>query len=193
MNKIVAVLFAAFALISFDSFSQEDSTVTEINWMTFEEALAASEEEPKMWFIDMYTDWCGWCKRMDASTFKDPLIVQAINDNYYPVKFDAERKDDVIVGDSVYSFDATIGRRGCHQLAVQLLSGKMSYPSYVFLNAKKEVLTVVPGYKVSRDMLPILVFLVQYDPVTNPTDYQTFMKTYESPYDMVGETGEEQK
>lgn len=149
--------------------------------MTFEEALEASEEEPKMWFIDMYTDWCGWCKRMDASTFKDPLIVDYINANYYAVKFDAEQKEDIVVGDSTYSFVAN-GRRGYHELAAQLMNGKMSYPTYVFLNDKREILTTVPGYKENKDLLPILEFCSDYDAITNPTSYADFMKAYKSPY-----------
>ena len=48
-----------------------------INWMSFEEAIARSKEDPKHIFVDVYTDWCGWCKKMDASTFVDPVIVRS--------------------------------------------------------------------------------------------------------------------
>lgn len=158
--------------------------------MTFEEAMEASENEPKKWFIDMYTDWCGWCKRMDATTFQDELIVEAINENYYAVKFDAERKDDITVGDSTYSFVAN-GRRGYHQLAAQMMNGRLSYPTYVFLNEERQVVTSVPGYKANTDMLPILEFMAQYDPVTNSTDFKTYMLSYESPYATTEEEDEE--
>ncbi len=191
MKNLTVFVFAFFTLVSLNSISQEDSTAAEINWMTFEEALEASEVEPKMWFIDMYTDWCGWCKRMDATTFKDPYIIEAINKDYYAVKFDAEQKEDVLVGDSTYSFDASLGRRGCHELAVQLMNGRMSYPTYVFLNTSKQVITAVPGFKVSKDMLPIIAYITQYDPVSNPTDYEAFLLNYESPYDVVEESEEE--
>lgn len=150
--------------------------------MTFEEALEASEKEPKKWLIDMYTDWCGWCKRMDATTFKDSLIVEEINANYYAVKFDAEQKEDIVIGDSTYSFDTSLGRRGCHQLAAQLMQGRLSYPTYVFLNPDKQVLTAVPGYKAREDFLPIVQYIAEYNATNNPIDYKTYMLGYESPY-----------
>lgn len=181
MKKFALICFVLTVLFTNSSLAQESAEEDGIHWMTFEEALEASEKEPKMWFIDMYTDWCGWCKRMDATTFKDSLITEEINANYYAVKFDAEQREDVLVGDSTYSFDPTIGRNGCHELAVQLLSGRMSYPSYVFLNANKQVLTVVPGYKVNTEMLPILQYCAEYD-ATNPVNYQSYMEEYESPY-----------
>jgi len=181
MIKKISLLAVIYLLFTTDSLAQDNTSGHEINWITFEEALEASEREPKKWFIDMYTDWCGWCKRMDVTTFKDSLIVDFINDNYYAVKFDAEQKEDIVIGDSTYSFVAS-GRRGYHELAAQLMGGKLSYPTYVFLNDSRQILTTVPGYRTREDMLPILEFCAGYDPQNNPTDYQTFMQNYESPY-----------
>jgi thioredoxin-related protein len=75
------------------------------------------------------------------------------------------------------------GRRGYHELAAQLMGGKMSYPTFVFLTKERQVLTSVPGYKDQKQMLPMLEFCNNYDPIENPTDYQTFMKGYKSPYE----------
>ena len=50
---------------------------------------------PKKVFIDLYTSWCGWCKRMDATTFKQRAIVEYMNQKYYAVKFDAETRDTI--------------------------------------------------------------------------------------------------
>lgn len=191
MKNSITYVFAFFVLFSMNAFSQAENTEDGINWMSFEEAMEASESEPKMWFIDMYTDWCGWCKRMDATTFQDEHIIESINENYYAVKFDAERKDDIVVGDSTYSFIPN-GRRGYHALAAQMMNGRLSYPTYVFLNEKREVVTTVPGYKVQTEMLPILEFMAQYDPVSNPTDFQTYMQSFVSPYEEAEESENEE-
>ncbi len=45
-----------------------------IRWISFEEAMKLNKKKPKMVFVDIYTDWCGWCKKMDAETFADPAI-----------------------------------------------------------------------------------------------------------------------
>ena len=88
--RFIIVLLIAF--ISINGFSQAKLG---INWMTLPEVEAAMKVEKKKVFIDLYTDWCGWCKRMDASTFIDPTVVNYMNRNYYCVKFNAERRDTV--------------------------------------------------------------------------------------------------
>lgn len=126
-----------------------------IKWMGFEEAVAASKKKPKKIFIDVYTDWCGWCKRMDATTFKDPEVVKYMNENYYAVKFDAEGRDNIIFKEQVFRYAADKKK---HELAIALLQGKMSFPSTVYLDEKQDVITVVPGYLKSDRMTRVLTF-----------------------------------
>ena len=133
---------------------------TNVNWMTFEEAVEASKtakaegKTPKKIFIDIYTDWCGWCKKMDKNTFQHPKIATYLNEHFYPVKFNAEQKADVEYAGKPFKF-IDKGRRGYHQLAAGLLKGKMSYPSVIFMNEDLELIQKVSGYQdVSRfDMI----------------------------------------
>jgi len=67
-----------------------------IEWMSLEQAIKKSGKQPKKIFMDMYTDWCGWCKKMDQTTFSDPVIAAYMNKHYYAVKFDAEGQDSVV-------------------------------------------------------------------------------------------------
>ena len=69
--------------------AQIAETTEGINWMTWDEANAANKVTPKKIFIDIYTDWCGWCKKMDKSTFQDASVIEALNKDFYAVKFDA--------------------------------------------------------------------------------------------------------
>ena len=130
-----------------------------IKWMTFEEAVKLNETAPKKIFIDVFTDWCGWCKRMDQTTFLDKDVVAYMNENYYAVKFDAETSDTIVFGGYTFINEGGVnGRRGTHQLAAALLQGRMSYPSYVFMNEKNQLLTVAPGYMEAKDFLPVLMY-----------------------------------
>jgi thiol:disulfide interchange protein len=57
--------FFLFLMLIF-TFSKSPSEVdinTEINWISFEEAVAKTSQNPKMILVDLYTDWCGWCKK----------------------------------------------------------------------------------------------------------------------------------
>jgi thioredoxin-related protein len=128
--------------------------------MTIEEAYALSmtAKDPKPIFIDVYTDWCGWCKRMDKETFQDAKVAAYMNETFYNVKFDAEHKESINIMDHEFKFVGE-GRRGYNELAAALLNGKMSYPTVVFMNAKFEMITPVPGYQAAGDFNRIAHFI----------------------------------
>ncbi|MDX1446544.1 thioredoxin family protein [Lishizhenia sp.] len=104
-----------------------------IFWYEMEEGISLAKDQNKMIFVDVYTDWCGWCKKMDASTFKDKSVIKALNQDYIAVKFDGEERDSINFFGTAYKF-VDNGRRGYHELAAVLLDGRLSYPSFVVLN-----------------------------------------------------------
>lgn len=149
------ILLALALLFTLGSYAQENKD--KINWMTIEEAEAASKEEPRKLIIDVYTDWCGWCKRMDKTTFSNPVIVDYINENYYAVKLDAEQKDSITFRDYTFKF-VEQGRRGYHELAAALLNGKMSYPSIVYMDEELNMIQAIPGYQDAKSLEKIVKF-----------------------------------
>ncbi len=126
--------------------------VDDIQWMTWDQAVAANKTAPKHLIIDVYTDWCGWCKRMDATTFKDPRVVKYIADNFYAVKFDAEQTTDITYDGTTFSYQKA-GNRGVHALAASLLDNRLSYPSVVYFNDKMERVMISAGFKDADAML----------------------------------------
>ena len=100
MHKLLLSLF--LSSVSILSLAQKHKGP--INWLSLEEASSLYMQNPKPMFIDVYTDWCGWCKKMDASTFQDRDIAQYLNANFYPVKLDAETSDSVkFMGKTYYN------------------------------------------------------------------------------------------
>ncbi len=160
MKNILLFSVLSLGLVSLLAFTTPEQEPREesINWMTWEEAIAAAEQNPKKIFIDMYTDWCGWCKRMDATTFKDQEVISYMNQHFYAVKFDAEQKEDVVYDGHVFKF-VDSGRRGYHELAASLLDGRLGYPSFVFMDEQQRRITVSPGYKDSNRLLLELKFI----------------------------------
>lgn len=142
--------------------SQEDQvSSTDIQWMDWTEAVeSARSKKKKKIFVDMYTDWCGWCKRMDRSTFAEPEVVQYMNKHFYPVKFDAEQKEEINYNGKNFKF-VSAGRRGYHELAGTLLNGRLSYPSFVFLDENEDRIMISPGYKRKDEFLKELQFIVE--------------------------------
>jgi thioredoxin-related protein len=175
MKKILFSGLLLAGVFAFFSFKAPESPKVEeaIQWMSWEEAIEASNQNPKKIFIDMYTDWCGWCKRMDATTFKDPEIVKYMNEHFYAVKFDAEQKEEVIYDGHTFKF-VDSGRRGYHQLAASLLDGRLGYPSFVYMDEEQRRITISPGFKDADRMLTELKFIGgdHY----KSTDFQSYVK-----------------
>ena len=127
----------------------------EIQWLSFEEAVELNKKEPRKILVDIYTHWCGWCKRMDKDTYENPEVIEYINSHFYPVKLNAEMRDTVQFN-GVTFVNSGQGRKPAHQLAISLLNGKMSYPNTVFLDENFQLLTRAPGYLSPQRLMPIL-------------------------------------
>ncbi|HEX8038549.1 MAG TPA: DUF255 domain-containing protein [Chryseosolibacter sp.] len=129
-----------------------------VKWMTFEEAVQRSKTEKRKIFIDVYTDWCGWCKVMDKNTFHDPQVAKLLNEKFYPVKFNAEQREDVVFNGTTFKF-IEYGGRGTHQLAAALLNNKLSYPTVVFLDEDFKMIGPLPGYREAPEFHKIAQFI----------------------------------
>ncbi len=172
MKNIFLLLFSVSITISATAQSAK------INWMSWDEAVAANKKEPRLIFVDTYTDWCGWCKRMDQTTFAHPMIVDYMNKYYYAVKLDAEMQDTINFNGYQFVNTNPGGKRSTHMLAASLLDQKMSYPSFVFLNQKFERLQIVPGYQQAPQFEKYIRFFNEAVPKGIPQDQ--FLATFQS-------------
>ncbi|WP_461148806.1 thioredoxin family protein [Spirosoma pulveris] len=166
MNRLL-LFFAAFVLLTISAFRTnlpiEPARVTplaeakHINWLTIQEAYVLTQKKPKKFVVDVYTDWCGWCKVMDRETFSKPAIVDYVNENYYAVRFNAEQTADVTLGKQTFKYISG-GSRGVHELAAALLKNQMSYPTTVFLDEKFNLIQPIPGYLEPRTFHQIITY-----------------------------------
>lgn len=158
MNTTLKTLIFPVLLLSvYPLFSQADEAKT-ISWMAWTDAVALNRENPKKIFIDVYTEWCGWCKKMDKTTFVDPKVVAFMNDNFYAVKFDAESQIPFTYDDHEFKY-MQMGSRGIHEFAYALLGRRQSYPSYVYMNSDESRIAISPGFKDAEAMLRELQFI----------------------------------
>lgn len=135
-------------------------TSVSIQWLTFEEAMARSETEPRKFFISVYTDWCSWCKHMESTTYNEPSIADYVNENYYPVRLDAEEKASIEFKDKVYDF-VKDGKRGHHELAVEMMRGRWSFPTMVFLDEEQKMIQPVNGFKAPEEFEAIITYFAK--------------------------------
>ena len=121
----------------------------EIKWLSLEEASKASKANPeKPILFNIYTTWCGYCKKLDRETFVDTEVIKYVNTNYIPVKFNAETKEMVKFLDINYSY---ISAARANYLAFVLTGGRLSYPATVVLDNKGNTEKVILGYRSPSD------------------------------------------
>ncbi len=171
MKKIIV----AFIVLTISSFGRLNAQ--KINWMSWEDMIQKQKVEKRKVIIDLYTDWCGWCKRMDKTTFRNPVIVDYINKKYYAVKFNAEQREDVNFDGHIFKF-VKQGRRGYHEFAAALTQNNLSYPTYVFLTDDNQILQILAGYQQAKEFDYILNFFG--DDIYKTTKWGQFEKEYKS-------------
>ena len=151
----IVILLFCFDAIPNLSFGQTENK-TQINWLSMEQPIEANKVTKKKLFFDVYTDWCGWCKRMDATTFQNSEIIRYLNENYYAVKFDAESTEEITVNGKTYGTSEPGKPRQPHQFAVEMLRGRMSYPSFAVYDETLKNIGIIPGFQTSKDLEVIL-------------------------------------
>jgi thioredoxin-related protein len=181
--KILLILLVSFGLFGVYSQNEENGLV---KWLTFKEAQDKNNSTPKPFLVDIYTDWCGWCKVMMKTTYSNPGLAAYINQNFYPVKFNAETKDTIEFNGKIYK-PLSPEPRTPHELALFFLGNNLSYPSTVFMTNQFEYRLLSQGYLKENDLEPFLVFFTENAwrnvPFEEFKNY--FQKTfYDSPYQL---------
>ena len=113
---------------------------------------------------------------MKKTTFNHPEIAVFINNNFYPVRFNAESDQRITFEGKTFVKQGNRSRSP-HQLAVALLQGKMSYPSIAYLDENNKLVTTVPGYFGPKDFEPILKYFGKG--IYKEKSYKNFHKDFE--------------
>jgi len=151
------LLFLTFSLMLCTQMSAQ--VEESVQWISFEDLEDSLDARPKKVFIDFYTDWCVYCRKMDKAVFTKPEVIKLLNEEYYAVRFDAESDSAFVFGGRTFANDQ-IGksRNPLHQIA-QLLAqrdGQFSAPTLVVLDTEFKVTARYFQYMDSRKLLKAL-------------------------------------
>jgi len=118
-----AVLVVGWVFYTFIVMNTE--TETKVNWLyDYDQALSRAKDENKPILMDFYTDWCGWCKKLDAETYGDETVAAFLNESFICLKVNAEEHADLAKEYEV-----------------------LGYPTIVFLSPDGEEIGRIVGYE----------------------------------------------
>jgi len=127
VGRLALVLAVGTALLGCSRAGGGHATASGTSAVAWEKDLAVALDragaEGKVVMVDFYTDWCGWCRKLDETTYSDPAVQSTLK-RVVTVKLDAERG----------------GRRDAERYGVG------GFPTVVFLNARGAEVARIPGY-----------------------------------------------
>ena len=119
-----------------------------INWLSINDANAKFKSDPKPILIDLYTDWCYWCKVMDSRTYQNEKVIAYINEHFYPVKLNAESRDTILWNKQFYTYKPEYK---INLFSLFATGGKLQFPSTIFLTEPSHPLSIA-GYLRTGDI-----------------------------------------
>jgi len=136
MKRIICLSVALCYIIWPNPFLFAGTSTESINWLSFDQAQKNGQDLSKKFLLYFYTDWCGYCRKLEKETFADASVAAYINSHFIPVRINSERLPKVA---------ARYGVGGV--------------PDLRFLTPKGENIARWPGYIEAGKLLPLLEYI----------------------------------
>ena len=158
MNRLLRTVFLAGIFVSVTLLGSAGEK-EHLKWMSFDEGIAHAKKNNKKVIIDVYTDWCGWCKRMDKDTYDNKDVATYLEKNYVVIKLNAESSKKLKFQDKDYTEQELSGAFGV-----------TGFPTTIFLSSNGDPITLVPGYSDAKRFGHIISFIAEEHYLTTKFD-----------------------
>lgn len=168
-------LILVFFLFGLSSAKVTPTGHDKLDWMNMNELSVKMKSENKPVLIDLYTNWCYWCKVMDKKTYSNSKVISYINDHFYPVKFNAESKEMVQWKDKQYNYNDSYK---INDFALYVTAGQPGFPTTVIFPDEKSDPVAISGFLEPKEIEPILKYFGEGAYKTE--NYNVFKSTFKA-------------
>jgi thioredoxin-related protein len=147
-SHLRASLLPALLLLGLAVTPRAAAAAEEIQWLSWDAGLEQAETSGRPILVDVYTDWCGWCKRMDREVYARADVRDALSRRFVPIKLNAESKA-----------TATYQSQKLTERGIAAKFKVSGYPTTVFLASNGKHLVNAPGYLAPDRFLQVLSYV----------------------------------
>lgn len=144
MRRLIALVLLVSAVV----LASPRAAGAEVAWRSWDAGLAAAQSSRRPVLVDVYTDWCGWCKRMDADVYSRADVSGYLAAHFVTVRLNAESDTAIL-----YKGQRLTGRSAAAEFNVS------GFPTTIFLTSKGDHLVNVPGYITADRFLLLLRYI----------------------------------
>jgi len=173
MKKVVVLLFVSWLTLC--SAKVNVSAKEKIHWISIDEVNLQIKNESKPVLIDLFTNWCYWCKVMDKKTYNNSKVISYINDHFYAVKVNGESKEPIVWNNKNYSYNS---ENKLNDFTGYITQDQPGFPTTVIFSTPDVAPASVPGFMSAREIEPILKYFGEGNYKTQT--YNQFIKDFKS-------------
>jgi len=144
-----------------------------VKWMNLAEASANFKKEKRPVLIDLYTDWCGWCKVMDKKTYSNQKVAEYLQDKFYAVKVNAETREKILWNEKSYNYNSAYR---ANEFAVYITKGRLEFPTTIIIPADGTEPQAIAGYLETKDFELIAKYFGEGG--YNKIPFEDYQKTF---------------
>ena len=148
LGSVVVAIIGVGALINWELATSDGGGNGKVTWVAFNEGMAKAQSENKKVLLDVYTDWCTWCKKMDSDVYTDAKVAEILSEKFVAIKLNAEANSSIQYDNTSYTnadFSQALGVTG--------------YPATVFFGPDTKPITLLPGYVDAERFATILRYI----------------------------------
>lgn len=161
ISVILAIVIGSYFAINANG--SEINSGNDEKGKSFEEILKLAQKDKKKVVVNVYADWCSWCKKMERETFPNQDVQKELKRNFYFYRMNGESND-------IVEYD---GRKWTKAQLTKAF-GIRGFPATIFLNYNSQPITVLPGYVDAQTFTNILKYIG--DDLYTKMTFDDFMK-----------------